>query len=89
MTASYPLQEASAKLPALFEEAADHLVCIRDGSRVLGYLTAPDRIENWPELEGELETHALLSDPSAMKALHDAATGQTSYQSLDEPGGGV
>ena len=79
MTAVYPLAEAQSKLPRLFAEAAEHLVCVRDGERVLGYLLAPHQADEW---EARLESAELLANPQAMNALADAKAGKAIYQSL-------
>lgn len=79
MTAVYPLAEAQTKLSRLFAEAADHLVCVRDGEQVLGYLLAPQQADEW---EAKLETSELLANPQAVKALTNAQQGRTIYQPL-------
>ncbi len=79
MTTMYPIDEAQARLPDLFAEAADHLVCVRDGDRVLGYLVAPQQVEDW---EAQVETMEILANPEAMRALESARSGQAAYQTL-------
>jgi hypothetical protein len=79
MTATYAIDEAQVRLPALFEEAADHLVCIRDGDRVLGYLVAPQSAEDW---EAQVETAEILANPKAIKALDLARDDNAEYHPL-------
>ena len=84
MTAVYPIDEAQVRLPALFAEAADHLVCIRDGDRVLGYLVGPQSAEDW---EIQVETAEILGNPEAIKAIdlsHNSGTEYHPLTSLDD-----
>lgn len=77
MTAAYTLAEARKHLPALFKKAVKNPVIITHQNKVLGYLVASE------DMEARLESHEIMANPKAMKAIEDAKAGRTKYYPVE------